>query len=124
MKEVKNTQIKLTNDKNSYTPMLAEGLDGSIYILAVDTYMTKKQADLEIWKSTDSGMTFKKICEPVTLKVRGAEEGSDTILPTKLIATSVRNNSDNDGTVGLIMFNQSDNGKYDYYYLSVTLPHE
>ena len=123
MNEIKNEPIKLTNAKNSYTPMLAEGLDGSIYIVAADTYMTVKTANIEIWKSADHGKSFKRICNGVTLKVRGAEEGSDTIAPTKLIASSIRNNSDRDGTVGFIMFNDYGNtGKYRYYYFSVTLP--
>lgn len=110
-----NEEIKFTDTKNnSYSLTMTQAPDGKYYIFAVNTYMTKKEAMVEIWSSED-GMTFGKILDNIPLK-----KDSETLFnpQLKFITSNTRNNSTMDGIVGFLVFEHTDDG-YHYYYYSV-----
>jgi len=127
-KELKNEKIKLQSKedlrKNNYMLGLAENTNGDIFILAVNAYMTETSAKLEIFRSEDNGMTFKKICSPVELKIKGAADGEGTLSAQKPFGvTSRRNYSTPDNVIGIVTYKDRGDGMNDYYYYSVELPH-
>ncbi|MBQ8524757.1 MAG: hypothetical protein IJ457_09055, partial [Clostridia bacterium] len=127
-KELKNEKIKLQSKedlrKNNYMLGLAENTNGDIFILAVNSYMTEPSAKLEVWQSTDGGMKFTKICDPVELKVKGAADGENTLTAqVPFGVTSRRNYSTLDNIIGVVTYKDRGDGMNDYYYYSVELPH-
>ena len=130
MRSLNNEEIRLQSKfdarKNSYQIGLAENTNGDIFIFAVNSYMTVKTAQLEIWQSTDGGMNFKKICKPVELKIKGSADGEGTLSPGNRYSVGNRRNySILDNIVPIVVSEtcSEDQNFNDYLYYSVELPH-
>jgi len=109
---IMNDSIAFTDQKhNDYSFTMTQAPDGSYYIFAVNSYMSIREAKVEIWKSFD-GIEYKKILSNIPL-MRDADNIFNPQL--KFITTSPRNNSTMDGTVGFIVFDSA----FNYYYFAV-----
>ena len=122
LNRVHESVLKLTSNKKSYATAMAEGPDGSVYILAVNTQGSIKGTQLEIWKVGDDLKTLTKVCAPQEVTIKGAE-GDEAMLPhNNIIVGNIRNGSDSDGYVPVVLNVPDGKGTYDYYYFSVKLP--
>ncbi|MBQ8523022.1 MAG: S-layer homology domain-containing protein [Clostridia bacterium] len=122
LNEVRHSTIKFSNTKNSFAPAVVEAPDGTVYIIAVNTYMTMKEFQVELWEISDDMKTIKKVCAPQTVTLKGATGDDAQFEPKNIIVGSIRNGSDIDGYVPVVFFQPDDKGTYDYYYFSVKLP--
>ncbi len=122
LNEVRHSTIKFSNTKNSFAPAVVEAPDGTVYIIAVNTYMTMKEFQVELWEVSEDMKTLKKVCAPQTVTLKGATGDDAQFEPKNIIVGSIRNGSDIDGYVPVVFFQPDDKGTYDYYYFSVKLP--
>jgi hypothetical protein len=116
-------KLSVTNKRDkSYSTAFAEGPDGSVYIIAVNTKGTVAGTNVEIWKVGDDLKTLTKVCAPQEVTIKGAE-GDEAMLPhNNIIVGNIRNGSDSDGYVPVVLNVPDGKGTYDYYYFSVKLP--
>ncbi len=117
LNEVRNSEIAFEDKSNNYCPAIVEGTDGKVHILAVNNG-SAKQAALEIWSVSDDFASITKLCDAQTLKVHTTGE---TLKPSNIIVGSIRNATDIDGCVPVVIHAPESSGEY-YYYFSVKLP--
>ncbi len=129
-RKIKDEQI-IFNDKknNSYVLGMAENTNGDLFIIGINNYMTKKTTTVEMYQSTDKGMTFKQICNAQTVTVQGT---GATFEPYRSSFGTLRNYSTMDNIVAIVSKNDAPNGTgstglgqsfHQYFYYSIELPH-
>ncbi len=117
--EIKNGPLSNIS-RADYNFALAEGTDGSIYIIAMKH--NSIAAKIDIYKSTNGGKSFTKQVTDYKLQAPNAEGVVGDVGPSKMIVSGQRTHSDRDGTVGVIFYANGNAGFYDYLYFAIELP--
>lgn len=129
---IKNEQIFLNDRKNSsYAVGMAENTSGDLFIIAINSYITKTEVTVEVYRSEDGGMSFKQLCNAQTITIKGTEGA--TLEVSRHSFSSTRNHSTQDNIVAICTSNSAPagsepsssglgNGFYAYYYYTVELP--
>ncbi len=121
LKEIRNSSLRLSDAKAAYTPAVGENTKGEVFIIGLNKDTRSRETTLEVWKVSDDTLSLTKLCEPQLITVRG-RDGATMGKPTKIIAGSIRNGSDIDGYVPILMYADDENKTMDYYYFCVKLP--
>jgi len=129
-KKIKDEQLILNDKKNnSYAVGVAENTNGDLFIIAINTYMTKKAVTVEMYQSTDGGLTFKQICDAKTVTVKGT---GATFEPYRHSFAGSRCHSTMDNVVAIATSNDAPGSAgstglgqsfTQYFYYTVELPH-
>lgn len=127
-KKIKDEELTLSDKKNnSYYVGMGENTNGDIFIIGVNAASSKKGTRIEVYQSTDGGMTFSQLCDAQTVTVRETGE----IVPVDRTAfSSTRNYSTQDNVIAVVTHGDAkgvtsgigDSMDY-YYYYSIELPH-
>ncbi len=115
-KDLNMTEKRLLEiDHPEYTFAMAEGIGGDLYIIGANTSEEKRMAEINVWRSDDSGDSYEHFHHQRKL----TETSGKTVgWFYKLNASSPRNGSLTDGTIDLLFFDEDNL----YYHFSVTLP--